>query len=195
MHFVTLTVPPHRTDHSLMHNSTRCMCPGQSGLQVCFRENVRFGQFSWVIAHDFQQTGQFFCNISVVHILLLEVIWRGSHWFLDHRVHVSDLFSSFRCLWNWELVAQTEVIMMHFVTLTVSPPHTDNSLMHNSTRGMSPSQKGLQVCFRENVCFERFSSVIAHDFQHTGQFFLQHPRCAQTPSTRHLVRFSWIFGL
>jgi hypothetical protein len=79
MHFVTLTVPPHRTDHSLMHNSTRCMCPGQSGLQVCFRENVRFGQFSWVIAHDFQQTGQFFCNISVVHILLLEVIWRGSH--------------------------------------------------------------------------------------------------------------------
>jgi hypothetical protein len=62
-----------------MHNSTRGMSPSQKGLHVRFRENVRFGLFSWVIAHDFQDSGQFFCNILDVHILLLQDIWRGSH--------------------------------------------------------------------------------------------------------------------
>jgi hypothetical protein len=79
--------------------------------------------------------------------------------------------------------------MMHFVTLTVPPPRTDHSLMHNNTRGMSPGQKGLQVRFHENVRFGPFSWVIAHDFQDSGQFFLQHLGCAQTPSTRHLAIF------
>jgi hypothetical protein len=60
-----------------MHNSTKGMSPGQKGLKVRFRENVRFGPFSWVIAHNFQDSGQFFCNIPDVHILLLQDIWRG----------------------------------------------------------------------------------------------------------------------
>jgi hypothetical protein len=80
-------------------------------------------------------------------------------------------FGPFRCLWNRELLAQTEAGMMHFVTATVPPPHTNHSLMHNSPRGMSPGQKGLQVRFRENAHFGPFSWVIAHDFQHSGQFF------------------------
>jgi hypothetical protein len=46
--------------------------------------------------------------------------------------------------------------MMHFVTVMVPPPSTDHSLMHNSTRGMSPVQKGLQLHFRENVRFGPF---------------------------------------
>jgi hypothetical protein len=74
MHFVTLTVPRPRTDHSLMQNSTRGMSPGQKGLQGRFRENVRFRPFSWVIAHDFQQPGQFFRNIPDVQRLLQEDI-------------------------------------------------------------------------------------------------------------------------
>jgi hypothetical protein len=48
MHFVTPTVPPPRTDHSLMHNNNRGMSLGQKGLQVRNRENVRFRPFSWV---------------------------------------------------------------------------------------------------------------------------------------------------
>jgi hypothetical protein len=83
--------------------------------------------------------------------------------------------------------------MMHFITLTVASPRTDHSLIDNSTRGMSPGQKGLLVRFRENVHFGPFSWDIAHDFQDSGHF-LQHPGCAQTPSTRHLARFSLIFG-
>jgi hypothetical protein len=79
MHFITLMVPPPRTYHSLMHNSTRGMSPSQKGLQVRFRENIRFGPFSWVIAHDFQDPSQFFCNIPDVLTLLLQDIWRGFH--------------------------------------------------------------------------------------------------------------------
>jgi hypothetical protein len=89
MYFITLTVPPPRTDHSLKHNSTRGMFPGQKGLQVRFLENVRFGPFSWVIAHDFQDSGQFFCNIPDVHRLLLQDIWPGfdDFWTLGYPFH------------------------------------------------------------------------------------------------------------
>jgi hypothetical protein len=65
MHFITLTVPPPRIDHSLMHNSTRGMSPGQKCLQVRFRENVRFGPFSWVVAHDFQDSSQIFATSRI----------------------------------------------------------------------------------------------------------------------------------
>jgi hypothetical protein len=92
MHSVTPTVPPPRTEHSLMHNSTRGMSPSTNGLQVRFRENVRFGPFSWVIVHDFQHSGQFFCNIPDVHGLLVGDIWRGFQSFFNHGVHISILF-------------------------------------------------------------------------------------------------------
>jgi hypothetical protein len=41
--------------------------------------------------------------------------------------------------------------MMNFDTLTVPPPRTDHNLMHNTTRGRSSGQKGLQVRFREKT--------------------------------------------
>jgi hypothetical protein len=75
IHFVTQMVPPPRTDHSLIHNSTMGISPRQKGLQVRFRENVRFGPFSWVIAHDFKHSGPFFCNIPDVHRLFVGDIW------------------------------------------------------------------------------------------------------------------------
>jgi hypothetical protein len=96
-------------------------------------------------------------------------------------------------LWNRELRDQTEARMMHFITLTVRPPRTDHNLMHNSTRGTSLGQKGLQVRFRENVRFGPFSWISTR-FSGLGSIFLQHPECAQTPYTRHLARFSLIFG-
>jgi hypothetical protein len=89
-------------------------------------------------------------------------------------------FGPFRCLWNRELRAQTEARMMHFITLTVPPPRIDHSLMHNSTRGMSPGQKGLQVRFRENVRFRPFSWVVARDFQDSSQFFAASRMCTDS---------------
>jgi hypothetical protein len=76
MNFDTLTVPPPRIDHSLIHNTTRGRSPGPKGLQVRFREKCLF-RASWVIAHDFQHSGQFFCNIPDVHRLHVEDIWQG----------------------------------------------------------------------------------------------------------------------
>jgi hypothetical protein len=89
-------------------------------------------------------------------------------------------FGPFWCLWDRELRAQTEARMMHFITLTVPPPRTDHSLMHNSTRGMSPGQKCLQVRFRENVRFGPFSWDVAHDFQDSSQFFATSRICTDS---------------
>jgi hypothetical protein len=174
-HFVILTVPPPRTNHSLMHNSTRGMSPSQKDLQVRFRENVSFGPFSWVIAHDFQHSGQFFSTSRMCTDSLYKIFYDATidFWTLGYTFRV--FFGPFRCTWNRELLAQTETRTMHFITLTVPPPGTDHSLIHNSTRSMSPGQKDLQAHFRENVRFRPFSLVIAHDFQHSGQFFCNLP--------------------
>jgi hypothetical protein len=58
--------------------------------------------------------------------------------------------------------------MMLFVTPTVPPPCIDHSLMNNSTRGMSPGQKGLPVRFHENVRFEPFSWVMTQKSMETS---------------------------
>jgi hypothetical protein len=116
-----------------------------------------------------------FFNIPDVHRLLIQDILRGYHWFLTLGYTFRVFFGPFRCTWNRELLAQTETRTMHFITLTVPPPRTDHSLIHNSTRSMSPGQKDLQAHFRENVRFRPFSLVIAHDFQHLGQFFCNLP--------------------
>jgi hypothetical protein len=89
-------------------------------------------------------------------------------------------FGPFRCLWNRELLAQTEAGIIHFITPTVPPPRTDYSLMHYDTSGMSPGQKGLQLRFRESVRFEPFSWVIAHDFQHSSQFLATSRMCTNS---------------
>jgi hypothetical protein len=159
MHFVTLTVPPAHTNHSLMHNSTRGMSPGQKGFYVRFRENVRFGPFSWVIAHDFQHSGQFYCNILDVHRLLIEDILWGFHWFLDSRVQVSRFFCPFMCLCNQELLAQNKAIMMHFDTLTVPPPRTDHSLMHNSTRDSLRARRVWRCVFAKTSVSGHFRGL------------------------------------
>jgi hypothetical protein len=46
-HFVTVTVPPPRTDHSLRHITTRVGLQARRFRILWLRENVRFGPFSW----------------------------------------------------------------------------------------------------------------------------------------------------
>jgi hypothetical protein len=52
--------------------------------------------------------------------------------------------------------------MMHFDTLTVPPPCTDHSLMHNTTRGRSPSQKGSHGRFLFRVIFVGYFQRTPH---------------------------------
>jgi hypothetical protein len=52
-HFVTLTVASPRTDHCLRHSTTRVGLRAGRVRILFFRENVRFGRFSWAIAHGF----------------------------------------------------------------------------------------------------------------------------------------------
>jgi hypothetical protein len=90
-HFVTLTVPPPRTDHSLRHRTTRVVS-GADGFEFYdFAKNVRFRPFSWAIAHNFRHLGQLFWNLPEFYQILVDDILWGFHWFLGHRVHVPCL--------------------------------------------------------------------------------------------------------
>jgi hypothetical protein len=90
-HFVTVTVPPPRTDHSLRYSTTRVGLRARRFRILRLRENVRFGPFSWAIAHDFRHPGQFFRNLPDFYQILVDDILWGFHWFLGHRVHVPRL--------------------------------------------------------------------------------------------------------
>jgi hypothetical protein len=90
-HFITLTVPPPRTDHSLRH-STTMEVSGLDGFEFYdFAKNIRFGPFSWAIAHDFRHPGQLFRNLLYFFQILVDDILWGFHWFLGHRVHIPCL--------------------------------------------------------------------------------------------------------
>jgi hypothetical protein len=151
---VTLTVPSPRTDHSLSHNTTRVGLRARWVRILFFRENVRFGRFSWVIAHGFRHPGQFFGNLSDCHKILVDDILWGFDWFLDHRAHVSGLLRviSLPFLTNNYLL-KTEARMTHFVALTVPSPRTDHSLRHSTTRVVLRARQVRILFFRENVRF------------------------------------------
>jgi hypothetical protein len=66
---------------------------------VRFRENVRFGPFSWLIAHNFQHKG-LFCNTPDVLRLLLKT---SNEVFIDFWTvgyTFQHFFDPFKCLWN-----------------------------------------------------------------------------------------------
>jgi hypothetical protein len=119
-HFVTLTVPPPRTNHSLRHSTTRVGLRARRFRILWLRENVRFGPFSWDIAHDFRHQGQLFRNLlDFYQILVDEIIW-GFHcfWAITYTLHA--FYGSFRCLSSRELLSTIpEDRMTHFVTLSL----------------------------------------------------------------------------
>jgi hypothetical protein len=93
-HFVTVMVPPPRTDHSLRHWTTKVGLRAKRFGILWLRENVRFGQFSWAIAHDFRHPGQFFRYLPDFYQILVDDILWGLHWFLGNRVHVPCLLQT-----------------------------------------------------------------------------------------------------
>jgi hypothetical protein len=90
-HFITVTVPPPCTDHSLRHSTTRVGLQARRFWIVWLRENIRFGPFSWAITHDFRHPGQFFWNLPDFYKILVDDILWGFHWFLGQRVHIPCL--------------------------------------------------------------------------------------------------------
>jgi hypothetical protein len=159
-YFVTLTVPSPRNDHSLRHSTTRVGLRARRVRILFFRENVRFGRFSWAIAHGFRHPGQFFENLPDCHKILVDDILWGFHWFFDHRAHVPGLLTGrFVTLPSRQLRAQMEVRMTHFVTRTVPPPRTDHSLRHSTTWVGLRARRVRILFFRENVRFGDFREL------------------------------------
>jgi hypothetical protein len=129
-----VTVPPPSTDQSLRHSTTRVGLWARRVRIFFFRENVRFGRFSWAIAHGFRHLGQFFANLPDCHKILEDDILWGFQWFLDHRVHIPGLLLVISLPFladNYLLKWKPE---WHISPLTVPPPSTDHSLRHSTTR-------------------------------------------------------------
>jgi hypothetical protein len=80
-HFVTLTVPRPRTDHSLRHSTTRVGLRARQIRILWLREKRSFPaifvSYRWHLMRFYQ-------------ILVDDILW-GFHWFLGHRVHVPCL--------------------------------------------------------------------------------------------------------
>jgi hypothetical protein len=191
-HFITLTVPSPRTDHSLRHSTTRVGLRARRFRILYFRENVRFGRFSWAISTRFSAPGLIFWkppglskNPYRWHFmrfrLILGPLGSRSRPFMGHFVTFPSR----------QLLAQTEARMTHFVTLTVLSPRTDHSLRHNTTRVGLRARRFRILYFRENVRFGRFSWAIAHGFRHPGQFFGNLPDCHKTLVDDILWGFDW----
>jgi hypothetical protein len=106
-HFVTVTVPHPRTDHSSRHSTTRVGLQARRFRILWLHENVCFGPFSWATTHNFRHPGQFFRNIPDFDQILVDYILWGLHWFLGHRVHVPCL------LWAVSLPFQPRITCNH----------------------------------------------------------------------------------
>jgi hypothetical protein len=191
-HFVTRTVPSPRTDHSLRHSTTRVGLRARRVRLLFFRENVRFGRFSWAIANGFRQPGQFFGNLPDCHKILVDDILWGLDWFLDHRVHIPGLLRVISLPFLADnYLLKRKARMTHFISRTVPSPHTDHSLRHSTTRVGLRVKRVRILFFRENVRFGRFSWAIAHSFRQPGQFFGNLPDCQKILLDDILWGFDW----
>jgi hypothetical protein len=87
-HFVTLTVPPQCTDHSLRHSTTRVGLRARRFRILWLREKRPFRVIFVSYNTRFSAPGSTFRNLpDFFQILVDDILW-GLHWFLGHRVHV-----------------------------------------------------------------------------------------------------------
>jgi hypothetical protein len=190
-YFVTLTVPSPRTDHSLRHSTTRVGLRARRVRILFFRENVRFGRFSWAMAHGFRLPGQFFGNLPDCHKILVDDIYEVPIDFWTIGTTCRPFMGHFVTFPSRQLLAQTKARMTHFVTRTVPFPRADHSLRHSTTRVGLRARLVRILFFRENVRFGRFSWAIAHGFRHPGQFFGNLPDCHKILVDDILWGFYW----
>jgi hypothetical protein len=134
-HFVTLTVPPTRTDHSLRHSNTRVGLRAGWFRILWLREKQLFRAIFLSYSTRFSAPGStfskppgFLLNPCRWHLMRFPMVF-------GHKVHIPCLYGPFRCLCSRELLSIIpEDRMTHFVSLTVPPRRTDHSLRHSTTR-------------------------------------------------------------
>jgi hypothetical protein len=90
-HFVTLTVPPPRTDHILRYNTARVGFRARWFRIFWHHKKTSVSGHFRELAHDFRYPGQLFRNLpDFFQILVVDILW-GFHWFLGHMVHIPCL--------------------------------------------------------------------------------------------------------
>jgi hypothetical protein len=180
-HFVTLTVHSPRTDHSLRHSTTRVGLRARRVRILFFRENVRFGRFSWAIAHGFRHPGQFFRNLPDCHRILIDDILWSFDSFWDHRVHVPGLLRVISLPFFLQTITCSNGRQNDTFRHSNSPFSTYRTKFkayHNLSR--SPGQTGSNFIFSRKrpfrAIFVSYSTRLsAPGFRHPGQLFENFP--------------------
>jgi hypothetical protein len=183
-HFVTLTVPPPRTDHSLRHSTTRVGLQARR-FRILWNHEKR---------HDFRHPGQLFRNLPVFTKSLYMTSYEVSigFWAIGYTFHA--FYGPFYCLSSRELLSIIpEDRMTHFVTLTVPPPRTDHSLRHTTTRVGLRATWFWILWFHKKRPFRAIYVSYSTWFSAPGSTFSKPPRFLPNPCRWHLMRFPIVF--
>jgi hypothetical protein len=194
-YFVTLTVPSPRTDHSLRHSTTRVGLRARRVRILFFRENVRFGRFSWAVAHGFRHPGQFFGNLPDCHkILIIDILW-GFDWFLDHRVHVPGLLRVISLPFPEENYLLKRKPEWHISSLERSLLHVPTIVQGIAPPGKVSGPDGFEFYFFRKHPFRAiFVSLYSTRFSAPEPIFWKPPGLSQNTCRWHFMRFRLIFG-
>jgi hypothetical protein len=158
-------------------------------------KNVRFGPFSWAIAHDFRHPGQLLRSLPDFYQILVDDILWGFHWFWAIGYTFHAFYGPFRYLSSRKLMSTIpEDRMSHFVTLTVPPPCTDHSLRHITIRlGLRASRFRI-LWLREKRPFQAIFVSYNTRFSAPGSTFSKRPGFLANTYRSHLMRFQLVFG-
>jgi hypothetical protein len=168
-HFVTRTVPSHRTDHSLRHSTTRVGLRARRVRILFFSRKCPFRVIFVSYSTRFSAPGPIFWKPpGLSHVSI-------DFWTIGPRSR--PFTGRFVAFPSRKLLAQTKTRMTQFCTRMVPSHRTDHSLRHSTTRVGLRARQVRILFFRENVPFGRFSWAIAHSFRHSGQFLGNLPDC------------------
>jgi hypothetical protein len=216
-HFVTLTVPPPRTDHSLRHSTTRVGLQARQFRILWLREkrlfravfvtyNTRFSNFmtsrKMSVSGHFRELSHTIFDTRVNFFETSQIFSKSLYmtsyevsigfWAIGYTFHA--FYGPFHCLSSRELLSTIpEDGMTHFVTLTVPPPRIDHSLRHSTTRVGLRARRFRILWLREKRPFRAIFVSINARFSAPGSSFSKPPEFLRNPCRWHLMRFPLVF--
>jgi hypothetical protein len=194
-HFVTLTVPPPRMDHSLRHGTTRVDLRARKFWILWLHKKPPFQAIFVSYSTRFSAPGSFFSkppgflpNPCRWHLTRFPLVW-----VIGYTFHA--FYGPFRCLSSRELLSTIpEDRMTQFVTLMVPPPRTNHSLRHSTARAGLRARRFRILWLRKKRPFQAIFVSYITRFSAPGSTFLKPPGFLPNPGRWHLMRFPLVYG-
>jgi hypothetical protein len=193
--FVTLIVPPPRTNHSLRHSYTRVGLRARWFRILWLRKKRPFRTIFVSYSTRFSVPGSTFLKppriFSKSSYMTSYEVFIG-FWAIGYTFHA--FYGPFRCLSSRELLPTIpEDRMTHFVTLMVPPPRTDHSLRHITTWVDLRARKFWILWLHEKNPFRAIFVSYSTRFSAPGSTFSKTLGFFPNPCRWHLMRFPLVF--